>query len=111
VNQQMYERILANIKLTDTTEAQAARILIEAGESLARGNPTPLEQIQKVIHKASDATAAKVFCLIITGAVSEVSRTSKEEGRLEGFECGWKRGFDKGFLDALKIQLFRGDRT
>jgi hypothetical protein len=110
MDQQIFEKVLERLLITDPFEAQAAKILVEAGEAIVRDDTAPLEQIQKVLQKTSDATAVKFYLLILTGAVCEVSRTSKEAGKLEGFERGWERGFDRGFLEALKIRPFQRER-
>jgi hypothetical protein len=94
-----FQKILAALKVTDPVEVQAVRILIQIGEALAHGNTAPLESILN-IQKMSDATAAKVFFLILMGVLFEASHASSQEkfDRMEAFERGWKSGFDRGFL-------------
>jgi hypothetical protein len=108
MDEQIFRKLLAGLRMADSCEAQAARILIEVGEELARGNTAPLERLYTLMDKTTDATAIKVYFLIVAGVVCEVSQTSKAYEELEGFERGWKRGFDKGFSEALKIRHFSG---
>ena len=101
-----FQKILVGLKITDPVEAQAVRILIQMGEALAHGDTAPLESVLK-IQRMTDGTAAKMFFLILMGVLFEVSGASSQtktfEARMEAFERGWKSGFDKGFLNALKI--------
>jgi len=107
MDETIFERILAVLKMKDPDEVQAARIFVGMGEALARGDDAPLDAIQKAINKVSDATAARIFFLLLMGVLSEVGRTShqagKLEGQLEGFERAWTHGFDRGFLKGVKI--------
>src|SRR5262245_7304941 len=107
MEEHVLRRILGAMQMTDSDEIRAARVLVETGEALARGDTAPLEALQKAFERVSDTAAVKACILVGSGVVFEVSRasiqTGKVEGELEGFERGWKRGFDKGFLAALRI--------
>jgi hypothetical protein len=107
MDENLFRDILAVMKIADSVEVEAARILVQTGEALAGGNMAPLEAIHKTIEKTSKTTAARVCILIGTGVLSEVNRRSNQagklEGRLEGFERGWEHGFDRGFTEAIKI--------
>src|SRR5262245_41885696 len=61
MDETIFEKILAVLKMKNPDEVQAARILVGTGEALVRGDNAPLEAIQKAIDKVSDATAARIF--------------------------------------------------
>ena len=43
MDENIFEKILAARKISDSDEVRAARILVETGEALARGKTAPLE--------------------------------------------------------------------
>jgi len=102
----IFERVLTavGIDLGNSVEVDAARILIQAGEALAKGDATSLELIQECLVKTSGKASVMLCILVGAGVLCESIKTASTTGKLEGFDRGWQKGFDRGFLNALKIQ-------